>query len=788
MKHFLLVIIALLFSSVTLPAKTYSADSLRKALLTQKQDTERVNTLLRMSSTYEDVNSDSALNIAMRALKIAHQIAWPSGIAYAQYDIGIYMDIQGQLGEAEKYYDSAVAISIKYNFRYRLSQLNNVLGNLYSEESQYSKALDYYYKSLGYDTLFDKGGLSGLYNNIGLVYAEQGNYVKAEEYYFKSLEICEATNDKDGIATTESNLGNIYNQQGDFDKSLTCYQKSIQIDKEINKQDAIVFDYADIGNAYYSKKEYSKALSYFYKSIALAYSIGISQNISNSVGNIGLIFTDFFAGDSSHSELTYEVNGKEVSVKYSLLLDSALRYQNASESMARNDRSNLGLVYALKGEASIYVLEKKSDKAITLYKEALALADTLGVLKERTEISQALGHELMRVGNYEAAAHYLDNVLTLKDSLYSLEKEKQSGRLEAQFEYDKKLLEQRHEREKEEAMASEQSKREKLVILCISLGLITVSVFLLVIFRRFRITNEQKKIIEKQKTEVDDAYSKLNSTHALLQEKDKDITDSIAYARKIQNAILPSDEHLKDVLGDFFVLYKPRDVVSGDFYWCHQEGNMVVFAVVDCTGHGVPGAFMSMIGNSTLGQVVIENGIYDAAEILNRMRNNLIKQLQQKGQESISRDGMDMAVCVWNKNTGSIQYSGANNSAYITGRGISNGVNGNLKIRIHGDDMIELLPDKQPMGYQEGRMETAFTSQIITLKKGNCIYLSSDGYQDQFGGERNKKFTSKGLRNLLTSIYEQPIPEQKKILNKTIEEWKGSNSQTDDICVMGVKI
>lgn len=293
-------------------------------------------------------------------------------------------------------------------------------------------------------------------------------------------------------------------------------------------------------------------------------------------------------------------------------------------------------------------------------------------------------------------------------------------------------------------------------------------------------------MIEEQKREVDNAYTKLNDTHVQLQEKDKDITDSITYAKRIQTAILPSDEYLKESLGEYFVLFKPRDVVSGDFYWCHKVGYKVIIAVADCTGHGVPGAFMSVIGNSLLNQVVIENKVYDAAEILTQLRSNLLKQLQQREQEAVTRDGMDIALCVWDKQTNMVQYSGANNSMYVLKMHPDN--ISDTKLKAYDNTLIEALPDKQPIGYLEGKMETNFTSLTLHLSKGDKVYLASDGYKDQFGGDKNKKFTSKGFRDTLLLVKDMPVNEQKKYLNEAIEKWKGSYSQTDDICLVAFKI
>jgi len=301
-----------------------------------------------------------------------------------------------------------------------------------------------------------------------------------------------------------------------------------------------------------------------------------------------------------------------------------------------------------------------------------------------------------------------------------------------------------------------------------------------------QIIEGQKEMLEKQ---VKEKTAEIQEQKDELEEKNKEITDSITYARRIQQAILPPPEMLNEALGEHVVVYKPKDVVSGDFYWCHATGDKVIFAVADCTGHGVPGAFMSMIGNSILNEVVIDKKNTEADVILNELRTALISTLQ-KGAGHITRDGMDIALCVWNKKDNTIQYAGANNSLYWVSKGIASegGLEETEKIRLYSNHLLEIVADKQPIGYQEGKMDVPFTKHIIQLRKGDMIYITSDGYTDQFGGDKNKKFTSKRFREMLASFADKSITEQKQMLEDTIEQWKKYETQTDDICVIGVRL
>jgi len=743
-----------------------------------KSDSGKIRISFELAYLLENTNPDSSLIISQQALVLARKISWPEGIICSMYDVGLYHDLKGEVSTALIYEDSALALCSTYNNTKRLSSIYNVLGNITAEQNHYSISTSYYFKALAIDSISHKKTVPDLYNNIGLNYQDEGNYERAEGYYFSALRLYHEQNNDDGMATTDDNLANIYDLQGNHLKALENHLKSLKIDSTLHKDANVALGYSNIATCYMSLGKNDKSLEYSFKALALSRRIGASGNLPNNLGNVGQAFINIFDSDSDKKGFSYVNDGRKLYVTHAALLDSARVYENNAIIASTTTDNRMGLMNGNQGLGAIYFSEQNYDRAIFYYMQAYNISDSLGILDEKMLNAKYLGHTYLKAGKYDMAAKYLDKTLTLKDSLFSDEKEKALGKLETQYEDDKKFLEQ----QKEMAVAAEQDKRQKLATAGVSVGLGLVLIFLFLLFRRFKVTNDQKKVIEEQKKYVDAAYGQ-------LQEKDKDITDSIAYARKIQSAIIPSEEYLKDSLGDYFVLYKPRDVVSGDFYWCHKEGDETIFAVVDCTGHGVPGAFMSMIGNSMLNQVVIENKVFrNSGEILNQVRNNLLRQLQQRGQESVSRDGMDMAICIWDKKTNTLQFSGANNSLYLVRKGINSSASENPKFRPHGKDMLEVLADKQPIGYQEGKMDTIFTTQTIELKKGDTIYISSDGYQDQFGGDKNKKFTSRAFRDMLVAISGNTCAEQKQTLDSTIEKWKNSYAQTDDICVMGIKI
>ena len=271
-----------------------------------------------------------------------------------------------------------------------------------------------------------------------------------------------------------------------------------------------------------------------------------------------------------------------------------------------------------------------------------------------------------------------------------------------------------------------------------------------------KIIRDQKVIIEQQ--------------HELLNQSHKDITDSINYAKKIQDALMTSSVYMKDILQNSFVFFKPKDVVSGDFYWVHKTlDNIVYFTVADCTGHGVPGAFMSMIGNSLLNEVIIEDKIESPAEILDKLRELLIKSLRQQG-EAESKEGMDIALCKLDFGKKIVEYAGAFNPLFHVREG----------------ELTEYNPDNQPIGSFSGK-GVPFTNHRIKLKPNDMIYISSDGYPDQFGGPKGKKFLKRRFIELLLKVSDKPINEQEKIMKSVFENWMGEEDQIDDVCVMGVR-
>ena len=281
----------------------------------------------------------------------------------------------------------------------------------------------------------------------------------------------------------------------------------------------------------------------------------------------------------------------------------------------------------------------------------------------------------------------------------------------------------------------------------------------------------QRDQIEIQRDEMVETNRNLQAANKAIEEQKSNIEDSIHYAKRIQTAILPSSSQLNEVIKKHFVLYKPKDIVSGDFYWAAKKNKKSVVVVADCTGHGVPGAFMSLIGNTLLNKIVIENAITEPAEILNQMRDEIIKSLKQTGNDLESKDGMDVVVCAFDEDMRSVEFSGANNPLYI----------------VRNNELLITKGDKQPVGYFIGGHKP-FTNHKIKLEANDHLYMFTDGYQDQFGGEYDRKFMVRNYKKLVVEINQKSLQEQKQLLENTIENWMVNTKQIDDMLILGIRV
>ncbi len=665
---------------------------------------------------------------------------------FSQPDSGFYF--------ARLEYEFAV---LNHDTIYQAEALNT-MGISHALRDNYDKAIKYYNKSLEkWQALDNKKGIAGIYNNLSIIYKSQGDYVEAIEILTKSLTIYEEIDDKDGMSNALNNIGNLYLDQEDLDNALDFHLQGLEICEDLGDEGSIAISQNNVGLIYKRMKVFDKALDYLGKSLEICERINDKVGLANVYNNIGNIH--FLNKD------------------YEQALDNCLKSLSLNNELGRKR----GGSDALNNIGRIYLVQKEFYKAIEYGEQALVAAQEVGALIQINEAAFLLYEAYKSDKNKGMALEMHELYVETKDSIKSEKNQKEIIHQKFKYEFEKKkaLEDAAHEAEMErkEILEVEKRKQQVLITVSISIGLILTLVFLLIIFRRLKITRVQKNEILSQKNTIEKILT--------------DVTDSIDYAKRLQNAILPSDEEIGSRFPDSFIFYNPKDAVSGDFYWFETIRNTVnlnnatYLAVADCTGHGVPGAMVSVVCSNALNRTVFEYNITEPSEVLDKARELVISTFEKDG--TILSDGMDIVLCMFNYNK--LVYAGANNPLWITREAslLTEKEKESGNVIVDGDvALIELKANRQPVGkYAEMR---PFNQEEVTLYKGDNLYFFTDGYIDQFGGDRGKKYMKKRFKKLLIKLQPLAMSKQYGVINKEFEEWKGEYNQIDDVCVIGLKI
>ena len=582
----------------------------------------------------------------------------------------------------------------------------------------------------------EKNWESMCYSMLGVYEKDRGNLPLSLEYQLLSLEINEDRKDSASIAINYVDIGVIHKLMDDTEKALEYQLKACAILERMGMESRLASTYGNIGTIYQKKKQVKEALFYYNKVLSISEKTKDSINIAKCYFNIGTAYID---------------NGHP---------DDGLPYIEKAKAIVEllGDETGMAKVYFRLG--MIYTEKKQYAAALNILTRSYALSVKLRSLMLTSESSGALYELYSKTGNYKEALKYHEKYIEARDSLVNEQKSKEVARKGMQYEFDKKQEQQRMEQEKKDALAQAEVNHQRLIRNGFIGGFILMLMLALVVYKGYFDKKAANRMILTQKS--------------IVEEKNKQITDSINYAQKIQAAIFLPEEEFRKFLPQSFILLKPKDIVSGDFYWITRSGSQVIYATADCTGHGVPGGFMSMLGTSLLNEIVNEKGITQPADILNTLRDKVITSLRQSGNTGETRDGMDISIISLDMVSLTLTYSAANNSSYIvrdTGK---------------GKELIELPASKQPVGFSYS--PEPFTQQTVQVRSGDALYTFTDGYADQFGGANGKKFKYRQLKDLFVAISSKPLHEQKSLLDQTIETWRGNLEQVDDILVVGVVV
>ena len=649
-----------------------------------------------------------------------------------------------------------------------LAQNYRAMGIIYGRQGSLAKSADLFHESIGvFENLIKKDKkenyswlirieLAKNFNNLAIIYRMEDLFDMALEYNQKSqiifLELLDESPEKPEeielqrlLALSYNNEGIIYRNMGDLDKASQMYQKALNFFEKLNNKPGIVRTLSNIGRIEHQNNNFDKAIDFYLQSV----------------------------------KLLIELNDKN---------GLALVYTNLAEAFFSKKKYARSKEYAIKS----YNIGKEIDAVARLEASTSWIA----------QANYALG-------DTKSAYDYLKLHVEYKDSLRSNEVNQRILELEAKYQNEKKaqeielLSKDNQIKELEISKNQQQIKVQRLVIIIVAASLLTVVILLYFLLKHLKakrkahellqsqyheinLKNEeintqkdeiisQKDYIESQMHQITKQRDMLMSQKQLLEEYNLNVTDSIAYAKSIQQALLPDFNLLKSRFKDFFVIDLPSDIVGGDFYWIHPIDNeRVIFALADCTGHGVPGAFMSILGISGLNELVIKQKDYSPDIILNHLREAIITALHQDKTGHLNREGMEMALCLWDKNSGELHYSAAQSRLWL------------LKKQGNNYELINYKGDKYPVGIH--KKAKPFTKHIIPIDEScEAVYLLSDGFFDQLNPSTLKRYTSQRLMKKIEEIAHLQMSEQKNELEKEFNDWRGSHKQLDDVLVLGLK-
>jgi serine phosphatase RsbU (regulator of sigma subunit)/Tfp pilus assembly protein PilF len=566
----------------------------------------------------------------------------------------------------------------------------------------------------------------------GVTFHIRGNFSEAIKFYNESLVHAEKNNDQKLIANSLNNIGIIHKEQRNFDKALEYFKKSYTIKKEIGDKMGFSNSLGNIGGVYSAKGEDEKAIDYYDRGLRIQEELGNKRGIAGFLNNIGSIF------------IKRGEDGK------------AMDYFTRSLTLREEIGDKRGQASCLKNISELYMVSGEVNKAIAYAMKGKKIAESSGALLEAKSCTEVLYKCFKYKGDTKNALEMYELFVVYKDSIDNEENQQEVIRQTYKYEYAKQHLADSlafvQEQELKDIQHQSQLDKEQNQRYLLYVGILFLLVLGGFIFKGYQSKKRDHRIIE--------------AAHQELGEKNQEIMDSIIYAKRIQKAILPPESVVKKHLNDCFIIYKPKDIVAGDFYWMETRNEKTLLAVADCTGHGVPGAMVSVVCNSGLNRSVREHGLTTPGEILDKTREIVVEEFE-KSEEEV-KDGMDIAlVSLKGKD---LRYAGAHNPLWIIRKG----------------ELIEIKADKQPIGKFEN--PSPYETHAFETQKDDVIYLFSDGFADQFGGEKGKKFKSANLKKLLLSAYEKPMQEQKEIINGAFESWKGSLDQIDDVCLIGVRL
>jgi serine phosphatase RsbU (regulator of sigma subunit) len=621
----------------------------------------------------------------------------------------------------------------------RITRMNDLASSLQSLNIQLMKELSERAQKAAQQA-GDKAGLMNAARNLGVASSVLGDNDRALKYFRESLNIAQEIQHLQGIARANVNLGYVYTQMAQYAQGLEWYLKALPIAESLADKRILCILNSYIGKLYLHLNQIDLAMEFLEKGLELSRETEDQTAAIRALQGLGEV----------HKRLE---NFEEAMLK-----------QRQALSIARKLGDKFYLTTVISSLGELEMDQAQYEEAIDLFRSALNIAQQLGNKQEVGYQHLRLSCAYFALKEDEEAQNEAEEALILGQDISSPDIQSQAYMILAQI----------YERAKNYQLSLEYYKQFTRLREQVLQGINRQSVKFLE--TSLQIEKEQREKERQQREKEIYRLQNIELANALriIEEKNADITASIRYARRIQEAMLPSDAEFKELLPESFVFYRPKDIVSGDFYWIGQQKDKIFVAACDGTGHGVPGALMSAIGLNLLNELVLRQKAKEPRPdyILNQMHQMLRKWLHQDQEETETRDGMDACICCLQPHKKIVYYSGAKIPLY----------------QVSGNQIIEHKPDKMPLGGEQIEIERIFSCQTITYQPGDMFYMVSDGYADQFGGTEGKRFQTKRLKEMMLSLARVPMAGQRSQFESRFDAWRGEYEQMDDLMVIGFRL
>ena len=610
-----------------------------------------------------------------------------------------------------------------------------------------------------------------------------GNFLNANNYLYKVIELAHQINDSQSIATATNKIAHNFYRYGSYDSSLKYSIKAIRLNQQIKNKQGEYNSLNTAANVYTALGNYKKALECFKQNYDVALQLNDDKSISTVLNNIGLAYQGlkndtaaleyFLKGFASSKRVGKDWEAASclnIGGAYQELqqYNKAIQYYQKTIEISNQINFHIGIVYANNALGSLYVKTQQYNKAIECLLTSLAIVRKMGAKPQLNETYKYLALAYRGLNDFKKADEYFQLHTQIKDSLLNESTSKQVTEMQTKYETETKEKTIQLLNKDQKLKDTEIGKQRVVRNYLIGLGLL-ILLLALVLVRANKNKQKANEILTNQKEEILLQRDLIDTQKTVLEHQKKEITDSINYAQRIQHAIHAPMAEIKKHLPDSFILYKPKDIVSGDFYWFDAKNEICYIAAADCTGHGIPGAMMTMIGTILMNEILSNKKLNQPAAILKQL--NYLLDITYR-QAKIA-DGMDISLCAFNTKTNELQYAAANRPLYL--------------IKKDAAEVEEIKANKTAIG-SITQIDYEFTNHSIQLQTGDVFYLFSDGYADQFGGSKEKKLTTKKFKEILLSLKNQPMQQQGDYLSNYIVTWRHKLEQVDDLLIIGVRV